>query len=227
MAARLRCRKSNSLRLRALRRRKSCQGLSASDIVCAWNVGEFNPPLQGSNYLGTFSFQIPPGAQSGQSYTVQFVVGGGAPDLTTEYQMESFPGTVWVGTGAQQPPSLTSDEWKTYFFGSTTSPLAADNADADGDGMPNWMEYLAGTNPTNAASTFHFTSAALNAEGAQGVAVNWLTAPGKTYILESQSDLGEKNWTPINTNTGDGNNFELLITNYSGNSRFYQILLQP
>jgi hypothetical protein len=202
-------------------------GLLPSDIVCAWNVGGFSPGLQGSNYLGTISFQIPPGAQTGQSYAVQFVVGGGAPDLSTEYQMESFPGSVWVGTAALQPPSVTSDEWKTAFFGSTTSPLAADNADPDGDGVPNWMEYLAGTNPTNAASVFAFSSAAFNNEGLQGVVVNWLTAPDKKYILESQSDLGGKEWTPVSTNTGDGNNFQLLITNYSGNSRFYQIQLQP
>jgi hypothetical protein len=202
-------------------------GLSANDIVCSWSIGGFNPPLQGSNYLGTISFEIPPTAQPGASYTLQFVVAGGAPDLTTEYQMESFPGTVWVGTAAQQPPSLTSDEWKTYFFGSTANPLAADNVDADGDGMPNWMEYLAGTNPTNASSCFQFTSATFNTNGLQGVAVNWLTAPGKTYILESQPDLGGKNWTAINTNSGDGNYYQLLITNYSGNSRFYQILLQP
>jgi hypothetical protein len=202
-------------------------GLSAGDIVCSWNLGGFNPPLVGSNYLGTISFQIPPGAQSGQSYSLQFVVGGGAPDLTTEYQMESFPGTVWVGTGAQQPPSVTSDEWKMSFFGSTTNPLAADDVDADGDGMPNWMEYVAGTNPTNAASSFRFTNATFNTNGAQGVAVNWLTAPGKTYFLESQPVLGEANWSVINTNSGDGNYYQLLITNYSGESRFYKILLQP
>jgi len=202
-------------------------GLSASDIVCSWNIGGFNPPLQGSNFLGTISFQIPPASQPGESYTLQFVVGGGAPDLTTEYQMESFPGTVWVGTAAQQPPSLTSDEWKTYFFGSTSSSLAGDNVDADGDGMPNWMEYLAGTNPTNASSCFQFTSATFNTNGLQGVALNWLTAPGKTYVLESQPALGGKNWTIINTNSGDGNYYQLLITNYSGNSRFFQILLQP
>jgi hypothetical protein len=202
-------------------------GLSANDMICSWNVGEFTPPLQGSNYLGTISFQIPAAAQSGGSYTLQFVVGGGAPDLTTEYQMESFPGKVWVGTAPQQPPSLTSDEWKTSFFGSTTNALAADNVDADGDGMPNWMEYLAGTNPTNATSRFQFSSATFNTDGLQGVAVNWLTAPGKTYILESEPALGGKNWTAINTNSGDGNYFQLLVTNYSGNSRFYQILLQP
>ena len=93
--------------------------------------------------------------------------------------MESFPGSVWIGAAAQPPLSVTSDEWKTAFFGSATNPLAADNADPDGDGVPNWMEYLAGTNPTNAASVFAFSSAAFNKEGQQGVSVNWLTAPGK------------------------------------------------
>ena len=114
--------------------------------------------LREGNYLGTISFQVPFTAQAGQSYALQFVVGGaapiggGTPETTTDYQMESFPGTAWVASAPQQPQSRTSDEWKTFFFGSTTNALAADNADADGDGMPNWMEYLAGTNPTNSAS---------------------------------------------------------------------------
>jgi hypothetical protein len=201
--------------------------LAENDMLCSWNLGEFEPPLTGSNYLGTISFQVPVNATPGESYALQFVVGGGAPNLTTDYQMESFPGTVWVASAALQAPSLTSDEWKTYFFGSTTNPLAADNADADGDGMPNWMEYEAGTNPTNASSCFQFTSAAFNNNGIQGVSLNWLTAPGKNYILESQPSLGGKNWTAINTNAGDGNYYQLLLTNYTGNARFYQILLQP
>jgi hypothetical protein len=208
-------------------------GESSNDLICTWNLGGFNPPLTGSNYLGTISFQVPFTAQAGQSYALQFVVGGaapiggGTPETTTDYQMESFPGAAWVGSAPQQPQSLTSDEWKTYFFGSTTNALAADNADADGDGMPNWMEYLAGTNPTNAASCFQFTSATFNTNGLQGVALNWLTAPGKSYVLEAQTSLGGNNWTAINTNAGDGNYYQLLITNYSGPSRFYHILLQP
>jgi hypothetical protein len=201
--------------------------VSGNDMLCSWNLGEFEPPLQGSNYLGTISFQVPPSAAPGESYALQFTVGGGAPDLSTEYQMESFPGAVWVASAALQAPSVTSDEWKTYFFGSTTNPLAADNVDADGDGMPNWMEYLAGTNPTNAASCFQFNSATFNNNGVQGVALSWLTAPGKNYVLESQSSLGGKGWTAINTNSGDGNYYQLLITNFNGNARFYQILLQP
>ena len=49
------------------------QGLSPNDIICAWSLLQpFNPPLQGSNALGSISFQVPPGAQTGQSYTLQF-----------------------------------------------------------------------------------------------------------------------------------------------------------
>ena len=33
--------------------------------------------------------------------------------------------------------------------------------------------------------------------------------------------------TPINTNSGDDNFYQFIVTNYSGSARFYQILLQP
>ena len=206
----------------------SSPGLSGSDIVLSWSVGELQPGSYREQLSGNRQFSSSTGERNRETPTAcSLSSGGGAADLNTEYQMESFPGTLWVGTAAQQAPSVTSDEWKISFFGSTTNPLAADDVDADGDGMPNWMEYLAGTNPTNAASRFQFTSATFNSQGAQGVALNWLTAPGKTYILESQPALGEGNWSAIGTNSGDGNYYQLLITNYSGESRFYQILLQP
>jgi hypothetical protein len=203
-------------------------GLSSNDIICAWSLQAFEPPLQNSNYIGSITFQVPAGARQGQSYSLHFIGTGGAPDVNTLYQMESFPGTAWVLSGALQAPSITSDDWKVAFFGSVTNALAADDVDADGDGAPNWQEYLAGTDPTNALSCFQFSSATFNTtSGLPGVALNWLTAPGKTYIVESQPALGEAGWKPVNTNSGDGNYYQLLITNYSGNARFYQIRLQP
>jgi hypothetical protein len=45
--------------------------------------------------------------------------------------------------------------------------------------------------------------------------------------LRSSATLNADEWTPINTNSGDGNEFQFIDTNYSGNARFYQILLQP
>jgi hypothetical protein len=202
-------------------------GLAGNDKVQAWSFGSFATPLQNSNYLGTVSFQVPSGAEPGANYTLHFSGVDGAPNFSTAYQMESHPGYVWVMSAAQQTPSITSDEWKIAFFGSLTNSLAGDNVDADGDGAANWQEYLAGTNPTNALSRLQFSSANLYSDGVRGVAINWLTAPGKTYILQASPALNGANWTPINTNSGDGNDYECIVTNLSGNSHFYQIRLQP
>jgi hypothetical protein len=205
----------------------SAPGLSANDILQAWEIGAYATPLQNSNYLGTLTFVIPASAQPGQSYAVNFLGVSGAADDNTDYNMESFPGYAWVLSAALQPPSVTSDEWKANFFGSITNPLAADDVDADGDGVPNWQEYLAGTDPTNPLSVFKFSSAAFSTSGVNGVALNWLTAPGKTYILQSIPAIGGKNWTAIGTNTGDGYNYQFIQTKYNGNAQFYRIQLQP
>jgi hypothetical protein len=40
------------------------------------------------------------------------------------------------------------DAWQIQYFGSVNSPSAAPNAMPAGDGVPNWMKYLLGLNPT-------------------------------------------------------------------------------
>jgi hypothetical protein len=202
-------------------------GLAGNDKVQLWPFGSFAVPLHNSNYLGTVSFQVPAGASPGASYALHFVGVDGAPDGSTAYQLESHPGSAWVMSGAQQPASITSDEWKIAFFGSLTNGLAGDDVDADGDGSLNWQEYLAGTNPTDALSRLQFSSASFYTNGVRGVAINWLTAPGKTYNLQSSPALIGAPWTPINSNIGDGNEYQFIVTNYSGGARFYQIQLQP
>jgi sugar lactone lactonase YvrE len=202
-------------------------GLSSNDLPIAWEMGAFTTPLQNSNCIGTLSFQIPPTAQAGQSYAVHFSYVDGSPGDGTDYSMESIPGYAWVLSTALRPASITSDEWKMHFFGSLTSSLAGDEMDADGDGALNWQEYLAGTDPTNPGSVLGFSSAGVATNGASKVALSWLTAPGKTYILESVPNLGGKSWTAINTNTGDGCTYQFIQNNYKGNAEFYRILLQP
>jgi len=202
-------------------------GLSGNDKIQAWSFGSFATSMQNSNYLGTISFQVPSGAFPGACYALHFSGVDGAPDFSIDYQMESHPGYVWVMSAAELPASVTSDEWKIAFFGSVTNSLAGDDVDADGDGALNWQEYLAGTNPTNGMSRLQFTSASLSTNGVSGAAIDWLTAPGKTYILQSSPALNSGNWTPLNTNSGDGNPYQCIVTNLSGNARFFQILLQP
>jgi hypothetical protein len=94
--------------------------------------------------------------------------------------------------------------------------------------MPNWQEYLAGTNPTNALSTLRFLNPGFVFDPAQNISLSWPTAPGRMYVLESSATPGGNTWTPVNTNLGDGNDFQVILTNHSGSARFYRIqLLQP
>lgn len=198
-------------------------GVSPNDIVCAWSLGALASPLQNSNLIGQISFSIPGGAQSGQRYTLRFSYVDGAADINTAYQMESFPGSVWVMSAAGSAPSSTSDEWKTYFFGSTTNALANDNADADGDGVPNWKEFLAGTNPTDASSFLQFTSA-VSASGS--TTLSWLSAPAKTYVIEAAPSINATTWSTLGSVVGDGAVKQVTEPN-SGTAQFYRIRLQP
>ena len=64
---------------------------------------------------------------------------------------------------------------------------SADYQDPDGDGMNNWQEYLAGTNPTNASSLFKITSVQM-VSGTQFV-VRWLSVSNRLYDLARSTNL--------------------------------------
>ena len=84
--------------------------------------------------------------------------------------------------------------WQVDYFGATgVDP----NADLDHDGTPNLMEYLAGTNPNDAASVFRphgsFTNGIFN--------MPLQTVTGRDYQVWVSRDL--ENWTLQTTLTGD------------------------
>ena len=169
----------------------NAEGLAPNDVYCAWSL-VFTPALQGSNFLGSITFQVPPSAQTGQSYTLRFSHEDGSPDLDTSYQLESVPGTAWVASAALTPRQISSDEWRVDFFGSITSALAQDDADPDGDGMPNWQEYLAGTNPTNALSALQFINPAFASGGSREHQLQLADRAGPDVPPAIQPDAGGK-----------------------------------
>jgi hypothetical protein len=61
-----------------------------------------------------------------------------------------------------------------------------DPTDSDGDGVPNWMEILAGTNPYDSNSFLHITGLAAG----NPVEVTWSSVPGKTYQIFATTNLG-------------------------------------
>ena len=74
--------------------------------------------------------------------------------------------------------------WQIQYFGSTTNSAAAASVDADGDGQNNLAEFLAGSDPTNNASTLRITS--ITKQGAD-VLIIWTMGTGKTNALQVTS----------------------------------------
>jgi hypothetical protein len=64
---------------------------------------------------------------------------------------------------------------------------SADYPDSDGDGMNNWQEYVAGTNPTNASSVFQITGAQVTAD-AQFI-LRWSSVSNRLYDVSHATNL--------------------------------------
>jgi hypothetical protein len=82
----------------------------------------------------------------------------------------------------------TLDAFHTWLASySLPSNGSADYLDSDNDGLNNWQEYLAGTNPTNAGSVFKITSAQV-VSGTQLV-VGWSSVSNRLYDVTRATNL--------------------------------------
>ena len=77
------------------------------------------------------------------------------------------------------------DWWELQYFSHLTG--TDPNADPDQDGMNNLAEWIAGTNPTNAASSLWLTL--VSATNSSDTVVSWSSVAGKNYWLERSTNL--------------------------------------
>jgi hypothetical protein len=203
------------------------QSFQPDEMAFGWSLGSFDFLSRSSNFLGLVTFSIPAAALPGHVYSLSFTNADGSPDLQTEYDFETRSASVTV-QGPAIPASICSDDWKLHFFGGLTDPRAADTADPDGDGMPNWMEFLAGTSPIDFNSKLQFTSTEqCVVDGQTQTLLHWLTAPGRAYEVLGSAQPSGGSWNVLATVSGDGALAACADTNAPAASCYYRLRLLP
>jgi hypothetical protein len=102
---------------------------------------------------------------------------------------------------------------------------AADYADSDGDGLNNWQEWIAGTNPTNAASALWMLTPT---NAAPGVTVVWTSVTNRNYSLEYSTDLTTPaGFSVLRSNlAGLPGTTSFTDTNVATSPRFYRVRVE-
>ena len=114
------------------------------------------------------------------------------------------------------------DWWELKYFGVLTG--TDPNADPDHNGVSNMNEYLAGTNPTNAASYFHIVSVTRGSP----TKILLTCEPGKFYTLLWVDDIAT-NWTVVTGQYRIPSSIEGVIElddATSATNRFYRVRLE-
>jgi sugar lactone lactonase YvrE len=167
----------------------SSGGAEGNVVYASWNLGSFEPALSGSNNIvGQIQFTVPPSASPGDSYTIKVQNADGAPDIQTQYDFDTVNGSVVVN-GPAAATQVLPQEWLNRFLPDTDPALQAGNADPDGDGASNWVEYLNGTDPKRN----DFVVSSQHASGQ--IHLSWFAHAGLSYQIETASNLAPGSWS--------------------------------
>jgi hypothetical protein len=117
------------------------------------------------------------------------------------------------------------DGWRRQYFGgsgTTTNANSCADCDADHDGVSNYKEYVANTNPTNALSSFHIECVT----NSTGCGVLFQSSPNRIYTLYYSPNPAGGIWTAVFPQTnvpGSGGMDVLWDTATTDTQRFYRI----
>jgi hypothetical protein len=115
-----------------------------------------------------------------------------------------------------------SDLYEQYYFG-VVSTNRTRLTDTDGDGMTDYAEFIAGTDPTNALSNLRI----IRSFASNGVmTAQWSSVPGRIYEVQTSTNLLE--WSPVSLWLQSIDSpMTYNWTNASGQARSFRVEVRP
>jgi hypothetical protein len=176
--------------------------------------------------VGTLVFTIPATAPENAAYAVTFDHASASPN-----GLASFP--IQISTGLAMTSAMTNstygdgipDWWRLLWFGTVNNLLSVSNVCPSGDGVNNWMKYLAGVNP-NVANNFPSTTVRTPVPAGYNTSIQWPSVNGRQYVIMRASDLFHGPWTILSTNNGTGSQMEFDDTD-TDPVKFYRVEIRP
>jgi len=199
--------------------------LSASRLAVSW------PELLGFPVTGYEIYMdgaVPPASPIAVVTSNMWTQSGFAPASTHTFRLAyivgaqrsslSDPGsaTTW---GEDENVDGLPDDWQRRYWGSKPEDWPGRNVDSDGDGASNASEYLAGTDPTDAASVLRTWIS----RSPQGRRLNWSTEPGLIYQVQASNGFGG-GWVNFGSARFAAGASDSILLSGDSNAGFYRII---
>jgi hypothetical protein len=221
----------------------SLQSTNAGEILEGWSMIETNDPTVTG--LKVVFLSSPNPADVGTSLRfpafgkmITFSFRDAIPDTSSLFSALSVDNTLYTNTGGQSftiqnsssfirnvipTPYGTPPAWLTS-YGITGVAQFTELADTDNDGMANWQEYRANSNPTNAVSRFVVRNVTRLSDGR--FQVTFSTSINRYYRVLGSTDL--INWQTVQENIpGINGDVSIVDTRYIPNFTqiYYRVMV--
>jgi hypothetical protein len=172
----------------------------------------------GSFQLGTVDLKIPDNANADTAVELTLERAEVSAGLTTFATTTQNAFVVMLNRAPAPWADSIPDDWRVKFFGSLMDIASAPNNDADGDGVSNLDEFLAGTGPKDILSRLALR---VQSGGNGSMILSWPSALGKLYRLESSTNLGD--WAALEDGIAGTDGTLQRLRPSDTTTRFYRV----
>ena len=127
--------------------------------------------------------------------------------------------TATIRAGADTDADGLPDAWEWQNFGNLSQ---TGSGDADGDGVSNLNEYLAGTSPIDASDYLRITYVARGDVTPDFTTLHWTSVPTRCYTIQARTNLVSSSWADA-VGYGLGVSSSTFNTGNPTNAEFYRI----